>query len=187
MNKEWVYKNKIILSIIGFIVFLVIIAPFVPKDKTSGENKSGNSMVESISKTSTPSKSPVITKKPTSTPRKITFELMKPYLDGDEKWQTIIVPIDSTIEELTNLAKDIHKNNPEIYYNIFDNKDEVLAYQKWAISRNDPSVYFPEKWVNEHSVGFINKMLTTRGLIWQLYPTPSDFWGNSVPEGIDLE
>lgn len=129
---------------------------------------------------------------PAPTPRKFVYELEKPYFVDDEKWQTIIVPNDSTIEELTNLAKDIHKNNPEVYYNIFDNKDEFIAYQKWAISKNDQSVYFPDKWVKEHSIGMINKMLTTnRGinnrLLWQLYPTPSDFWGNSVPEAADLE
>lgn len=140
---------------------------------------------QTSAQTKTPT--PTLTKTPTPTPRKLSYEVTDPYWVGKERWKTIIVPRDTNLEELIDLAEEAHQKEPDTFFNIFDDKKELAAYKKWDISQNDPEVYFPEEWVKEHSVGLINKMLTTEGLKWQLYPEPSSFWDGLVPAAFDLQ
>ena len=74
-----------------------------------------------------------------------------------------------TDSELIALARELHKMYSGESIEIFDDDSRVGAYEKWAkgipgISRSP----YPEKWVNQHHIGMINKMLAPGGATWQL-------------------
>lgn len=67
MNKEWIYKNKYLVVILGFFLLLIVVAPFVPKNKTLSEEESNTKNNVESSKEVGISKTPTIVKKQTIT------------------------------------------------------------------------------------------------------------------------
>ncbi len=134
MNKEWIYKNKIIISIVGFIIFLVIIAPFVPKDKTSEEDKSETTRaVESITETSIPSK-PFVSKEPTLKPTKIPVKTTNTPIPAQTKQSA------SASNETVSQKNAVRKAKSYLSFSGFS-RDGLVAQLEYEKFSHEEAVY----------------------------------------------
>lgn len=161
-QKSW--QNKLVIIVIGLFILFTISRVLSPQGQMP---------------ISSPTLKPTVTPTPVSslTPKKISYEPTKLYYTGDEKWQSVIITPGATKDEVLLLAKELHKNNPDIHYNIFDDNKELQAYIKWETSQNDPAVYYPEAWDKQHYIGMINQMLTTEGMKWQFTSDSEKYLG----------
>lgn len=149
LNKEWVYKNKIILSIIGFIVFLVIIAPFVPKTSTTNND----SKVESNTRSTETKK--IQKPRPTDVPKPVvvaTTELIAAYdknkLAAQEKYTGKII---QTTAYIDNISTDVAGN---YYLSLRPTSDKYYF-------GTDISCYFADKTQKEKILALENGQSVT--------------------------
>jgi len=162
----------------------VAISSNIPSPLISPSPKITLNPSPSPSPTFLPNPSPIQKESPLPSPRKINYKIAAVWTvhSGEETWKALIVPEDATRDELLDLVKTVHQKDPESYYEVFDNTEELTAYIAWSKSENDPKVYFPEEWDMKHQVGMINQMLTENGMKWQFTSDKEKYLGT-----IDLE
>jgi hypothetical protein len=186
-------NNKKLIIGAFLIISLVLSFKTIGKIKKSSEVTLDNSSLVQPTKffpvvTQKPSplltNEPIPTEEPTPTPKKINYRIAGTWVTdfGGETWKAVVIPKGTSREDVVNLARDIHAKDPETYYEIFDDATELAAYIKWSKSDNARGVYFPEDWVMDHSIGMINKMLTTYGTRWQFSSDHSDYLGSEYLE-----
>ena len=114
MNREWIYKNKYLVVILGFFLLLIVAAPFVPKDKTLSEGESNAKNNVESNKEVGITKTPTIGKKQTITvaPSLIVdaAELVKAYdknkLAAQEQYTGKTVQITAYIDNISTDVTD---------------------------------------------------------------------------------
>lgn len=166
-KKKWNIKLRVVLISV-FWLFILIIG--ISSNQSNYEpSKISIKQVDNPTQQPTPTPSPQI--------KHLSHQDTPVYMIRAEKWQSVVITPGATKDEVLLLAKELHKNNPDIHYNIFDDNKELQAYIKWEISQNDSAVYYPEDWDTQHYVGMINLMLTTKGMRWQFTSDSEKYLG----------
>ena len=101
----------------------------------------------------------------------IKFKELPGYRNGDQFWQSIVIPQNLEKDKLIALALYLRRSSPTTSFHIFDNYNEK-EYRKFMESNlhyKDDSLPYPEAWLKKHYVAIINKMVSGRGARWQLY------------------
>jgi len=196
-KRNWDIKLKVVIIGIIWVIYLALVFSSNYQKKTAfnegykaGLEEAKKSQSESPKVIISPSpavvtsQDSVVEPSPISSPaperKEISYKIADTWTSnfGQETWKALIVPEDITINELLDLVKKIHQQDPGSYYEIFDNTEELPAYIKWSESDNDPEVYFPEDWDMDHHVGMINQMLTREGMKWQFTSDKEKFLGS---------
>lgn len=109
------------------------------------------------------------------------------YIAIDANWTSVIVHEKTDAMQLIALAKSLHRQNPEMRYNLFDSTSKPAAigrFERHAMTDRDE--FWDEDWVTTHHLGMINLFGISRTeRHWQLTPGMS----GQVPLGdtIDLD
>lgn len=157
---------QLTVAVIVLVIAFAVIGGLSNVQKSiSGASEDGNKTVSEAS--------PSPQSLPSPTPKELSYEALGSYKVGTETWGSIVISSDATKEEVIKLAKELHEKNPNTHFDIFDDKTELKAIEKWHIFGD--KVYYPEDWYFKHEVGMVNEMLTKEGLKWQFYSDSSKY------------
>lgn len=109
-----------------------------------------------------------VTKVPEKAQAKIPYTVASSYAKAGSTWKIVVVKGPLTDSDLIALASDLHRMYTEVSFQIFDDASQVKAYENWTKNYPNPAHPYPEKWVRQHHIGMINKMLAPGGATWQL-------------------
>ncbi|MGK2848694.1 MAG: hypothetical protein ACSLEX_01350 [Minisyncoccota bacterium] len=116
----------------------------------------------------------------------IAYKNLETYDKSGQEWKNIMIPAETSQEDLIKLAKQIHKKDPNGNYHIFNDDAKFQQYKDWDINygkvkdtdgkvktideclnmeycrkliQEGKYAYpYPEEW-KSHEIGLINKML----------------------------
>lgn len=99
---------------------------------------------------------------------KIPYTVADSYPEDGRNWRMVVVKGPLSDSDLIALAKDLHETYRDESIEIFDNDSQIKAYANWAKNYPNRAYPYPEKWVQKHHIGMVNKMLAPGGATWQL-------------------
>lgn len=169
MKKAW-YKKWWVITIAVFLVLSAIIGSSEEgKDKTQETSKPAEQMTAQSQESE-----PVI-----------AYKSLGTYDKSGQEWKNLMIPAETSQDDLIKLAKQIHKEDPDGNYHIFNDDAKYQQYKDWDINygkvkdtdgkvktlnecldieycrkliQEGKYAYpYPEEWAS-HEVGLINKM-----------------------------
>lgn len=99
-------------------------------------------------------------------------------------WRNVVVSPKITREQITTLARDLHRAAPDARIRILSDDKEFQAFKLRDQNYPNPAYKYPEKWARKHYLAIINFMGGAGGGRWELYPTEKAGFkliGESVP------
>jgi len=108
--------------------------------------------------------------------QEISYEILETYSKAGEEWHNIVVDVSLSSEGLKSLAKQLHTQNPDWRFHIFNDDTQFKAFADWDIHYSEPdSKYvYPELWANKHLVASVHPMWPDNQ--WKLL----DGWGSEL-------
>jgi hypothetical protein len=106
--------------------------------------------------------------KPAPPKTTVPYTVAGSYMKTGRNWRMVVVKGPLTDSELIALATDLHKMYSGESVDIFDDASQIKAYGNWGKNYPSRAYPYPEKWVQKHHIGMINKMLAPGGATWQL-------------------
>lgn len=130
----------------------------------------------------------------------VDYKELESYEKGGKIWKNIVVPSNASVDEIEQMARDIHIKDPKSSYHIFDDDTKFKEFKDWdmnygkvrdkdgkvkEISECLNVVYCrmliqqekypypaPRKWMEDHLVVNIQQMMDVNGggMKWQLIP-----------------
>ena len=115
---------------------------------------------------------------------KIPYAIAATYTKSGRTWRMVVVKRTLTDADLIVLGTNLHRTYADEAIAIFNDDSQIKAYVNWELHYPDGAYPYPEKWLKQHDVAMINKMLAPGGARWQLmygesHPTrPSEVLAN---------
>ena len=101
-------------------------------------------------------------------PNMVSYRSLARFLAVGSEWQCILVANGTKTEDYLRLARDIHRRDPNGYYQVFDDDQYLQQFIDWQVYYGKIQLPYPEDWVNEHHLGNIQRMssISTGKMEW---------------------